>query len=311
MFAPGGSARAQETGEAQRYFGGHQFIPSTLVPNPFEMTNLTSTTGFGTTLNLDVPVVKLDGEKVGEVTSNIAFMLLQFDYQHSIGDRYAVRGDVVATTRVGTSAAALLVEGLSALYGWGFGGSARLVTKPSWRLAATADVRSNNLFKMSPIGFVRELVTGVSNGDSTLVQAGEDSLLVSGNNIRLLGGLRGVYTPTPSLGFQGFFEAGMGDRFTGDTSKKTAINGGAGVSFDLNPLKGIPLGFLGSYRGEKISERGDDAGTANTVGLGFFYTGRRYFSVGLENCWARIRQPGSSRKFDGYTARFVLSYDFN
>ena len=297
---------------AQRHFAGHQFTPSTLVPNPFVMTNLTSTTGFGSTLDLKVPVVNLDGEKIGELKSDIAFMLLQFDYQQSIGDRYVLRTDVLGTTRAGTGAAALLVEGLSALYGWGLGGSARLVRKPNWQLSATADVRSNTLFKMSPIGFVREVVGAIGAGDSTgALQAGEDSLLVQGNNVRILGGFRGVYTPTPSVGFQGFLEAGIGDRFTGDTSNTTALNGGVGVSFDLNPLTKIPVGFLGSYRGEKLSERGDDVGGANSLGFGIFYTGRQFFAVGLENTWSRLRQTGSDTKVDAFQARFVLSYDFN
>jgi hypothetical protein len=156
-------------------------------------------------------------------------------------------------------------------------------------------------------------VQSIGNGDSTgALEAGQDSLIQSGNNVRVLGGLRAAYTPAPWIGFTGYAEAGLGDRFFESGSETSVLNGGATVSFDLNPLKHIPIGFLGTFRGQSLSERnGDLGGTATAFGLGIFYTGRRFFAIGLENTWEQIDQPRTDANLDVATARIVIRYDFN
>jgi hypothetical protein len=83
------------------------------------------------------------------------------------------------------------------------------------------------------------------------------------------------------------------------------------VGVDLKPLTPVPIGLQGAYRRESLNEKGDDIGSSQTFGLGIFYTGRRFFSVGLENTWSRITQPATAEKIDAVQARIVLRYDFN
>lgn len=307
-------APAQEPSpdEAPRYFGGHQFIPSTIVPDPFISTTFTTTTGFGRAMGLEVPIFNLDDEQIGELEGNIGFMLLEFNYQQRLGSRFALRAGAVATARVGTTAEAILSEGISALYGYGIGGSANLARKEKWQLAATVDLRGNTLYAMSPLAFAQAIVEEIESGDSTgAVQSAQDTLLSSGDNLRVLGGLRGAYTPSEWLGFTAFVEGGLGERFSRTDDNTSVINFGAAVSFDLRPLTGKSVGLLGTFRRESLGERGDDdIGDSEAFGLGIFYTGRRFFSIGLENSWSQIRQLRADSKIDVGQARIVMRYDF-
>jgi len=47
-----------------------------------------------------------------------------------------------------------------------------------------------------------------------------------------------------------------------------------------------------------------------SYGFGIFYTGRRFFTLGLENTWSQISQHQTDKKIDVAQARIVLRYDF-
>ena len=304
-------AQEAETNAAPRYFGGHQFIPSTIVPDPFISTTFMSTTGFGKAINLITPVYNLDGEQISEISSDIGFMVLGFDYQQALSHRWALRAAVSASARVGTSAEAILSEGLSALYGYSLGAMFNVVQKQNWQLSATADVRGNTLYSVAPLDFARAVVDNVENGDSTgAVQDAQDSLLASGDNLRVLGGVRGAYTPAPWIGFIGFLEAGLGEKFEKGSDNTSVVNFGTAISFDFNPLTRTPVGLLATFRNESLSEKGDEVGSVQSYGFGIFYTGRRFFTLGLENTWSQISQHQTDKKIDVAQARIVLRYDF-
>jgi hypothetical protein len=311
LSAPASYAQESEE-DAPRFFGGHQFVPSTVVPDPFISTTFTSVTGFGRAIGLTVPIFNIDNEQIGELSGNIGFMSLEFGYQQRIKSRFAVRVGANASARLGTTPEAILSEGVSALYGYGVGASANLLRKERWQLAATVDLRGNTLYSMSPLAFAQELLSEAGSGDSTgAVQAAQDTLLDSGDNLRVLGGLRGAYAASEWLGFTAFVEGGLGEKFNDGLDNTTVINYGASASVDLNPLTDVAIGLLGTYRRESLGEKGgDDIGDAELYGLGIFYTGRRFFSVGLENTWNQIRQLRADTKIEAVQARIVLRYDF-
>jgi hypothetical protein len=83
------------------------------------------------------------------------------------------------------------------------------------------------------------------------------------------------------------------------------------VSFDLNPLKRIPIGLLGAFRNESLSEKSDNIASQQTWSFGIFYTGRRFLSLGLETFWARIGQARTDEKIDVARTQVAMRYDFN
>jgi len=314
-LAASASAQEPDSSNAPRYFGGHQFIPSVLVPDPFISTTFMSTTGFGRALNIKVPIENLQGAQIAELSGDVGFMLLQFDYQYAFGRRWALRVGASAGARSGTSVPALLAEGASAIYGYELGGSAMLVERRNWLITATADLRGNTLYGVAPLDFARAVKQSVVNGDTVgAISGAEDVLLSSGDNLRVLGGLRGAYTPSAWIGFLGFAEAGSGNRFSDSGRTIGVANYGVATSIDLRVLKGhVPFGLQGTYRDETLAERDNTTSTgggATTWGLGILYTGRRLFSIGLENSWQQIQQPINGKHFDAIETRILMRYDF-
>jgi len=307
------SARAQESSadSSARDFGGHLFIPSTVVPDPFISTMFMTTTGFGTAINLVVPIYNLDGEKIAQTSSDITFMQLEFGYQQAVSRRVALRASVGGSARIGTNAASILAEGISALFGYGFGTTVSVVRGSAWQLSATGDLRANTLSGVFPLSYVQAVLASVAAGDTAGALTGaEDSLLTTGNNLRVLGGVRAAYTPAPWIGFTGFLETGVGEKYRRDSGNTSVTNFGVTTSFDFNPLTQVPIGLLGVFRYESLSEKDDDIGSTQSYGLGISYTGRRFFSIGLENTWNQLAQAQTDEKIDAVQSRIVLRYDF-
>ena len=181
-------------------------------------------------------------------------------------------------------------------------------------MAVTADLKANTLYGISPLSFAQSIVDEIEEGDSTgAIEASEDSLLTSGDNRRVVGGLRAAWTASPWLGFHGFVESGLGNKFNEEEDDdEVVVNGGASASIDLNPICNVAVGIGLSGRYESLNERGDDlGGDTKSFGLGIYYTGRRDFTVGLDTTWATISRRAVDGDIDAFQSRFVLRYDFN
>ena len=307
--------RAQEpdSAYAPRFFGGHLFLPSILVPDPFISTSFTSSTGFGKAINITVPIENLQGQQVGELSGDVGFMLLEFGYQYAFNQRWAVRVGASGGARSGTTVPAILAEGASAIYGYEVGASVKLLRKRTWLVTGTADFRGNTLYGIAPLDFAKAVKQSVATGDTVgAISGAEDVLLSSTDNTRVLAGLRGAYAPSAWLGFMAFVEAGTGDRLDQSSNSIGVANFGGAASIDLRTMKGhIPFGLQGEYRSETLSERNNDtSGGTSTAGLGILYTGRRFFSIGLENSWQQIHQPINGKDFSTVATRILMRYDF-
>ena len=303
-----GAAQAAEQA-SPRLLGGHLFLPSSVVPDPFIATSFQTATGGGAAMNIVTPLYNIKGEQIGEADSDIGFMSLGFDYQQRLSNRVDLRLSVDGSGRLGTSATSIVAEGLSAVYGYGFGTTVNLVKKTNWVLAATGDVRGNTLYGVSPLAFVQAAIDNAANGDSALADS-QDSLLSKGDNSRFVGGLRGAYTPAPWIGFTGYLEAGVGKKFQGRDANTSVANFGATTSVDLNSLLHTALGVLLQYRHQSLNEKGENVGRSDSYGFGLFYTGRQDFGIGLENTWAKLDQPRTDKQVNAVTARILLRYDF-
>jgi len=291
----------------RRTFGGHSFIPSSNMGDPFMGTYIRTTVGAGRAIDMQVPVYDLDGDQIGTLSGNIAFLALGLAYQQQIVRWLVLRASFTGSARVGTNHVALLAEGASAVYGGTFGASFRLVEKEKFLLSALAEARSNSLYAISPLQFVYDVIEG-GTVDSTT------GLLASGDNSRLIGGLRTAYAFAPWIGVTGIAEFGPATRFFEDENGErntSQLSLGSTVSIDLRPGTNVPIGFVGSVFYQSENDRGDDiVGRQILFGLGVFYTGRDDLSLGLETAFQRFDQRDLENKVNAAQARLVLRYDF-
>lgn len=290
-----------------RTFGGHSFIPSSNVGDPFLGTYIQTLTGGGRALDLQVPVYDLDSNRIATLSGNIGFFMLGLGYQQRLAKWVVLRATVTGTARLGTNHVALLAEGASAVYGGTFGATFRLVEKQRFLLTAIAETRSNTMYAIDPLRFVRNAIEGGTTDSTT-------GLLEKGNNWRLVGGVRTAYAFAPWIGITGAAEFGPATRFFADDSGEknaTQLSLGGTVSVDLDPGTHVPIGFVGSVRYESENDRADDiVGRQATFGLGVFYTGRDDLSLGLETAFQRFSQRDLEGHVNAAQVRLVLRYDF-
>jgi hypothetical protein len=306
---------AQDDRPFRRQLGGHVFMPSAIVRDPFVTTFFRTTTGAGAALNLDIPVYNLSDSLLGTVRGDVAFAQLGFEYQQAVGNWLALRGSLSGAARVSTSVAALFAEGITAVWGGSLGGTARLVRGDRWTLSATADYNTNYLTKVTPLEFAQDLAQFVKD----IVESGgelpdtfpETSLLTEAAAPELRGGLHAAYAPMPWLGFTAKIETGWTNPFQDEEHDRGLFAAGATAGVDFGAMGKVPIGVLGSVAAQSRGATGSDVSSGTSLwGLGLFYTGRREFSVGFEMTWGRLDQRESANKIDAVLARFLMRYDF-
>jgi hypothetical protein len=283
-------AMAQEGGaNARRTLGGHTFIPNAFLGDPFVTTTVSTATGAARAVGLEVPILDLDSNVVGTLTGNVAFLSLSMRYQQRLASWVAVRGEVQAVGRLGTSTVSLIAF--------------RLLQGRRAILSAVADYGSNTQYRISPLDFARGVIE--NGGLDTSV-----TLLDDGSNWHLTGGLRGAYAFSPMVGVRGLVELGPKGRFLPNEENATYVQAGAVVSLDF-ASRGVPVGLTGAYEYLSESNEADDIGGAsNAGGLGIYYTGETQFAVGLDVAWQRISQRGTDNALNLGQVRISLRYDF-
>ena len=124
-------------------------------------------------------------------------------------------------------------------------------------------------------------------------------------------GLGGAYAPKPWLGFIATGNVGYADTFSSEGRSDLAWDLGGLVSFDLNPLKGIPLGLLASFQQDAfVVDNSDITNKVTAFGLGVAYTGRDDFSLSLETSNLRVPLIESDRTISAFMVGFNLRYFF-
>jgi hypothetical protein len=94
-----------------------------------------------------------------------------------------------------------------------------------------------------------------------------------------------------------------------DDAAESLLGGGAAVGIDLKNLGLIPIGLQLSGKTDAFSQGGPDlAARSWSYGIGFFYTGWRDFSIGLETSMALLDRRDVEDDFEAFIATFNLRY---
>jgi len=310
-----GSSGPQEIVQDRKLpvLSGHRFIPTSTVPDPFITSYLRSQTGFGLLLDARLPVLT-EADTVAVLEGDIAFAILGFEYQQAIVDFLALRIGFGGAVRTGTSGESLLAEGLNASYAFQAGLTGRVLQTRRVVLSAVADFQSNRLIAMDPFGFAQRVADECAEAPdvSQCILDSEEELLSSGRSNAFTGGLRAAWSPIDWFGLRGRTEFGAGDAFDPNSDLGTTIlRVGAVADVDLIEVTPVPIGFLLGFDAQLFGSRGSDiAESATRFSLGFFYTGRKEFSVGLESVFGRVALAQVDDSVDSISFNLRLRYFF-
>ena len=81
--------------------GSHRFMPNSIVKDPFINTYIRNSVGIGQALDLDIPIVVIDGQEIFGLRGDLVFASFDFEYHHTVKDWLAVWGRFNILARLG------------------------------------------------------------------------------------------------------------------------------------------------------------------------------------------------------------------
>lgn len=303
LVAPPASAEDGPAGPERRVLGGHRFLPSSVLSDPFLTTHVSTRTAAGLAGDFKSPFFDVNGDTIGTLEGDLAFFGLEFEYQQNLFHWAALRLNVSGSGRAGVDEQSLLADGVNTVYGAVLEGKARIWRRDKALVTGLARLSRKNIFGISPFEFAQSVVDSGLNEDNHLV--------TEGNLLRLTGGLAGAYAPAPWVGLTAQVYVGTAQPFDDTLPNETVFQTAVSGSFDLRPGAGVPIGFLVSYDYDSFPEGGSDVAKGiNRFGLGTFYTGRDDFNIGLDVSVSSFKQLDVEETFSATAAALYLRYYF-
>lgn len=284
----------------ERHLGGHAFMPSQYIHDPFVSTSYSTHVGAASAPSFTRDFHDLNGDLLFTVEGSIAFATLGMDYQQKLGEKWSIGLGGSGLVRTGTSALAFINDGANVntnIDAW----TKRLLSRSEKsQLTAGISWHYSTTTIFTPREFAEHLIDGgslitapfVSTGNTWDLQA--DLLWAHAFNatygIRATGSF-GVINPV-----------GRGSELMG----KNTI--GLMGEVDFNDKHDFPLGItLGHFNGFPTNRVG--SGLRGTI-MGFWYTGKTDFIIGLESGWLEIPIDDNGKTVDGAFGSLNVKYYF-
>jgi hypothetical protein len=305
VLAPhSGSGQTHDPAAARR-LNGHTFILSTQIDDPFITTLIRTQTGggFATKVTRDIENEVVDS-LINALVGDLAFMALEFEYQHAVTHWLALSASASGAARIGTGAQSVLAEGITSMLGFTLGATARVLQTDKWLLSTKLRFQPSSQYRLDILTFAKRVI---EEGKI----AKDNSVILKSDGIGAAGGVGGAYAPKPWLGFIFAGNLGYADTFSEKGRSDLAWDAGGSASFDLNPLRGLPLGLLLSVKQDGfVVENSDITNKVTALGWGVAYTGREDFSLSLETSRLRVPLTKSDRTITANLFSFNLRYFF-
>jgi hypothetical protein len=208
--------------------GGHVFVPTTFIPDPFINTQIGFGLGYSNSLSTDVPLFTQGGQQIATVKGDLLFMTGGLDFSYAMRDwiGFAVRFNALA--RAGSNTASIFASGISAGSGFGLDWEFRLRQTERSLLSASAGIDRTAITLINVPAFVADPSVGLSRTYTPLLGSAT---------------LRYAYALNDQVGLSAFFTGGAGENPKDDYRSDGFYKLGAVVSINLEPRHQLPLGL--------------------------------------------------------------------
>ncbi len=278
---------ALETTVDERKLGGHTFMPSQVVEQPFMTRSYSMTTGVGFS--------KLD---TGNDKFTFAAFGLEANVQQPIVERFAVDVDLAGVIIAGTDGDAAFQIGADAVWSIGAGVAWNWIKKDKHAVTLTLSMGGGQEYLVSPGAAIQ-----VAVNQAALTTAG---LLTRTKNFEMNPGINGAYGLNEYIGVFGstgyLMEYSNPNRGSSDDSHSFQL--GFGGSFDMNPTE-IPIGFTFGYLLEQ--EMNNDSDTYSFLEFGLLYAPNDHFNFGFSLLGNIVDFEGDTT-FQSWTGTLGLVY---
>jgi hypothetical protein len=267
-----------------RDLGGHLFLPSHLLDDPFSYTAFGTYFGLGAGNALAPEIQAIPPAIIGEKWYGYTGLGLGMQLNARILEYLSARATLITTAYLGTGSGAALTVGTSARITGDLGVKGSLPVGDNWRFSAAVDVSYGPVFSLLLAnGLIEALNNCKLNPSQCSIDFGSGFQQI--NAVTWTGSLAAAWAPTPFLGFMGNAQF-IAPTKTGDASiAQNGVNLAISAEFDALPLvKWLPVGVNTAYQ-LTTGVGGNKVPTANAAGFGLYYTGRKDLALGLEIDW--------------------------
>lgn len=285
--------------------GKHKFIVNPYVRSPFIKTYIRNTLGFGQALDLQVPIIEIEGVPLSGLRGDLLFLQVEFEYQYAVNDWLAVFGDMSVFSRFGSGAQALIAQGINATVGFELGWMLKLLKTEKVMLSATLNIWNNSGTVINLYEFIQRIIDDSGLSD-------DNHLVITRNFIQGGGGLRFAWAATDFLGVNGLTEFAYGESVDKRNQNEIYYYLAGSVDFELNKVWSVPIGFAAGFKLDSFI-----AGSDNTIKnkitnlfLRTAYTGRNDFLISLDITWNRMPLSQLDQTLNGGTATVNFEYFF-
>jgi hypothetical protein len=295
------AARADDSPDApsRRRLGQHLFIPRETVLDPFTASYVSSSTGLGYGFATG-PTFDLNGNPVNLADYKIASYSQLFSGQWGIADFWAVRLQVLGSLYSGANAPGVAGVGVNGVARGAAGTTLSFQLADNLRLGALVDVTFGPSIGINILDSIRQSIaqgaveTPVSTTSTTTV------------------------TPAVSLawaiarGFGSLFNVSFVHGNVDVNSSSADVNAlilEAAFDMDLRELGSIPLGIAANASAGYSTDR--SMFRRYVYGLGFFYTGRKGLTLGLDLTYRRTPLGTRDIFTTSISALISLRYTFD
>jgi len=298
------SAGTPEHANAQRTLGGHIFLPSSTVPDPFINSFFRSATGLSIASDIELPVIIIDDgggapDTLFSLNGDLLFITAGVELQSAVGERWALSFAGFGASRIGTSGASMLSQGVTAIFGGNLGVLFRLWQNDRAMVSLDADV-----------GYLSGLAVNIGEFlEAWLVQGASTASLVNtdgGTNLTV--GARAAWAANQWIGIKANGLVGTSALDVGDDDFIWKL--GAAADFDFKQKGSAPIGIVGTFELDGLRISSVPVGTAVGGTLGLFYTGEERFIIGLETGVTKIPYKDPSVNAYPVSFRLALRYFF-
>jgi hypothetical protein len=300
-IAPGLAAQDIGHGALKRpAIGGHTFLSSDAVPDPFVRSFVRQSLGIAQAVDLQFPLGIIDGDTLLLLEGDLTYAVLDFEYQHAVKDWLAARGRFNLRSRLGTDGTSLLAAGVQVNTGFEFGWLIRLLQTDKTILSASAEVGKRSFTVVDIRQFVLDIVDGVSN----------PQLVDNVPTVRGTGGLRFGWGVSRLFGLTALLEVGYGDASRRDQDGVFLYTLGSNLDFDVGAVTPVPISVGVGYSQTSVIEQVDGDSDSRTVVVRLGYTGRPDFVIGVDIVGNALRDVNIAETVKSFGGVLTMRYYF-
>ena len=283
----------------------HEHVVNQFVRSPFIKTYLRNTLGVGQALDLQVPIIEINGVPVTGLRGDLFFLTVEFEYQYAVNNWLAVFGNFSVISRVGNGAQAILAQGINASYGLELGWMFKLIKTDKIMLSATANIWNKSGTIINIYDFIQNIIE-----EGELLP--DNHILITRNFIQGGGGLRFAWAASELIGVNALGEFAYGESVDKRDENELFYNIAGSVDLDLNKVWNVPIGFALGFKVDSFSGGTDNTidGKVSSIFLRTAYTGMNDFLISLDMTWARYPLRQLEQTLKGGSAAINLEYFF-